>query len=161
MNRIQFFSRIVLITVLILPNFVTAQEVDCASNAIKALRLGGGFFILSNQLAKATTTYRNLQANLGEQKANALIASELVESVKKYQSQWDTNLTQAWAPLMTCDEFKSLSEYRQQSPYARKFVSLNDKAGAAMQAQSQPLLNTAVSEALARAWTKAQSHENQ
>lgn len=161
MNHIKFFSRTVLTALLILPNFVAAQEVDCASDAIKELRLGGGFLMLSNQLAKATTTYRNLQANLGEQKANALIVPELIESVKKYQNQWDTNLAQAWAPLMTCDEFKSLSTYKQQSPYARKFVSLNDKAGAAMQAQSQPLLNTAVSEALARAWTKAQSNENQ
>lgn len=137
------------------PSF--SQDKECALEAIRTLRLGAGFQILSQQVAKSTTTYRVLQNKLGQLKADELMNAELAASIQKYQDQWDRNLAQAWGALMTCEELTSLASLKQQSSYSRKFMSLNNQAAAAMQNQSQPLLNTAVSEALTRAFTQSQS----
>jgi hypothetical protein len=55
---------------------------------------------------------------------------------------------------MAREEFESIATEKQKSPFAAKFVSLKDQAGAAMKAKSEPLLARVMAEALGRAFAR-------
>ena len=131
-----------------------AQSDESALKMVKALRLGENLGGMSYKLAKLTTTYQGIALKLGPQKADELLRTELAIAVPKHQNQWDKNLAQAWAPLMTRDEFESLAAEKQKSPYAAKFMSLKNQAGATMKVKSEPLLTTVMAEALNWAFEK-------
>jgi hypothetical protein len=131
-----------------------AQNDESALKMVKALRLGENLSGMSYNLAKLTATYQGIAAKHGPQKADELLRAELAIAVPRHQEQWDRNLAQAWAPLMAREEFESIATEKQKSPFAAKFVSLKDQAGAAMKAKSEPLLATVMAEALGRAFAR-------
>jgi hypothetical protein len=131
-----------------------AQNDESALKMVKALRLGENLGGMSYNLAKLTTTYQGIAAKHGPQKADEMLRAELAISVPKHQEQWNRNLAQAWAPLMTREEFESIAAEKQKSPFSAKFVSLQNQAGAAMKAKSETLLTTVMSEALNRAFAR-------
>ena len=56
---------------------------------------------------------------------------------------------------MTAQEFDSLVAKKQKSPFASKFESLQDKAGASMKANSESLLQTVLAEVLTGVFDKS------
>ena len=110
---------------------------------------------MTYQIAKTTTTFKIVETTLNPQKADELLKAEMALVLPKYREQWNANLAQAWAPLMTAAEFDSVASDKQQSPFAGKFVSLQDKAGAAMKVNSEPLLKTVLKEVLSGVFEKA------
>lgn len=131
------------------------QSEDSALKMVKALRLGDNLTGLTYQIAKTTTTFKIVETTLGPQKADEFLKAEMALVLPKYREQWNANLAQAWAPLMTAAEFDSVASDKQQSPFAGKFVSLQDKAGAAMKVNSEPLLKTVLTELLTGVFEKA------
>lgn len=131
-----------------------AQSEDSALKMVKALKLGDNLGRMSYQMSKVTTTYQGIAAKVGPQKADEMLRAELATSVPKYQAQWDKNLAQAWAPLMSREEFESVTSQRQQSPFSAKFMSLQNQAGAAMKAKSEPVLTSVMTEVLTRIFEK-------
>ena len=131
-----------------------AQSDESALKMVKALRLGENLGGMSYKLSKLTTTYQGIAMKHGPQKADEMLRTELAISVPKHQEQWDKNLAQAWAPLMTRDEFESVAAEKQKSPFFAKFLSFQNQAGAAMKVKSEPLLTTVMAEALNRAFAK-------
>lgn len=124
------------------------QGDSSALKMVQTLRLGDNLADLSYQFAKTTTTYRGVEATLGPKKADELLQAELAVVVPKHQDEWNRNLAQAWAPLMAPQEFDSVVSEKQRSPFAPKFLSLQDRAGAAMKARSEPLLKRVLTEVL-------------
>ena len=118
------------------------QSEERALKLVQTLRLGENLAGMTYQFAKITTTYRGTEATLGQQKADELLRSEISVAVPKHQREWNRNLAKAWAPLMTSEEFDSVTSEKQKSPFASKFVSLQDRAGATMKVNSEPLLKT-------------------
>lgn len=131
------------------------QSDDSALKMVKALRLGDNLVGLTYQIAKTTTTFKIVETTLGPQKADELLKAEMALVLPKYREQWNANLARAWAPLMTSAEFDSVASDKQQSPFAGKFVSSQDKAGAAMKVNSEPLLKTVLAEVLTGVFEKA------
>lgn len=131
-----------------------AQNDESALKMVKALRLGENLGGMSHRMSKLTTTYQGIAAKHGPQKADEILRAELAISVSKHQEQWNRNLAQAWAPLMTRDEFESVAAEKQKSPFFAKFLSLQNQAGASMKAKSETLLTTVMSEALNRAFAR-------
>lgn len=135
--------------------FAYGQSEDGALRMVKTLRLGENLAGMTYQFAKLTTTYRGVEVTIGTQKADELLRSEIVAALPKYQEQWNKNLAQAWAPLMTNAEIESVTTEKQQSPFSGKFVSLQDKAGAAMKIKSEPLLKDVLADVLGHVFEKA------
>jgi len=131
------------------------QSEESALKMVKALRLGENLTGMTYKFAKATTSYRGIEAALGPQKADELLRAEIAVAVPKHQEQWNRNLAQAWAPLMTSAEFDSVVSDKQKSPFASKFLSLQDRAGAAMKGNSEPLLTAVLTEVLTGALEKS------
>ncbi len=131
------------------------QNEESALRMVKALRLGENLPSMTYRFAKITTTYKGIETTLGPQKADELLKAEIATAAPKYQEQWNRNLAQAWAPLMTSTEFDSVVADKQQSPFAGKFVSLQDKAGANMKQNSEPLLKAVLTEVLTGAFEKS------
>ena len=155
-RQISFFLRVGLaFTVILLANAAFGQSEEGALRMVKALRLGESLAGMTYQFAKVTTTYRGIEATLGVQKADALLRAEIAVAVPKHQEQWNKNLAQAWQPLVTPEEIDSIITQKQQSPYANKFMSLQDKAGATMKANSEPLLKTVLTEVLTGVFEKS------
>jgi hypothetical protein len=139
--------------------FVTSvasgQSEERALKMVQVLRLGENLAGMTYQFAKTTTTYRGIEATLGQQRADELLRAEISVAVPKHQGEWNRNLAQAWAPLMTSEEFDSVVSEKQKSPFASKFVSLQDRAGAAMKVNSEPLLKTVLTEVLTGVFEKS------
>ena len=133
------------------------QSEESALKMVKALRLGENLTGMTYKIAKATTTYKGVEAELGPQKADALIRTEIAVSVPKHQEQWNRNLAHAWAPLMTSAEFDSVASDKQNSPFAPKFVSLQEQAGNMMKVHSEPLLKTVLTDVLRGVFEKSKS----
>jgi hypothetical protein len=131
------------------------QSEESALKMVKALRLGENLAGMTYKFAKVTTTYRGVEAALGPQKADELMRAEIAVAVPKHQEQWNRNLAQAWAPLMTSIEFDSVVSDKQTSPFASKFASLQDRAGVTMKANSEPLLKTVLTEVLIGVFEKS------
>jgi len=131
------------------------QSEHHALKMVEALHLGENLSGMTYQVAKVTTTYRGVEAKIGSQKVDELLKAEIAIAVPKYQKQWNRNLAQAWAPLMTSEEFDSLVAKKQKSPFASKFASLQDRAGATMKANSEPLLKTVLTEVLTGVFEKS------
>lgn len=125
-----------------------AQSEDSALKMVKALRLGENLADMTYKLAKVTTTYKVVETTLGLQKADELLRAEIAVAAPNHQEQWNRNLAQAWAPLMTSAEFESVVAEKQKSPFASKFISLQDRAGVTMKTNSEPLLKTVLTEVL-------------
>jgi hypothetical protein len=148
-KRISSALRIGIASVLMLITLIAfGQSEESALKMVKALRLGENLAGMTYKLAKVTTTYRGVEATLGPQKADELLRAEIAIAVPKHQEQWNRNLAQAWAPLMTSSELDSVVSDKQKSPFASKFVSLQDRAGATMKVNSEPLLKTVLTEVL-------------
>ena len=137
-----------------LTGIVFAQTEDSALNMVRELRLGQNLGGMSYKLSKVTITFKGIAAKVGPQKADEMLKAELAYAVPRHQDQWDRNLAKAWAPLMTASEFDSMTANKQKSPYAAKFSSLQNEAGAAMKANSEKLLTTVMTEALSKAFEK-------
>lgn len=131
------------------------QSEDHALKMVEALRLGENLGGMTYQVAKVTITYRGIEAKIGHQKADELLKAEIAVVAPKYQKQWNRNLAKVWAPLMTSEEFDSLVAKKQKSPFASKFVSLQDRAGATMKANSEPLLKTVLTDVLTGVFKKS------
>ena len=125
-----------------------AQDEASALRMVKSLGLGTNLGAMSYNFSKVTQTHLGIASKIGPQKADEMLRAGLAVAVPKYQDQWDKNLAQAWAPLMTNDEFASVASQKQQSPHFAKFMSLQNQAGATMKAKSQTLLTTVMTEAL-------------
>jgi hypothetical protein len=138
-----------------LTGVVFAQTEDSALKMVRELRLGQNLGGMSYKLSKVTTTYQGIAAKVGPQKADEMLRAELAIAVPRHQDQWDRNLAKAWVPLMTASEFDSIAADKQRSPYAAKFSSLQNQAGAAMKADSEKLLTTVMTEALSKAFEKS------
>jgi hypothetical protein len=139
--------------------FVTSvsfgQSEEPALKMVQALRLGENLSGMTYQFAKITTTYRGIEATLGQQKADELLRAEIAVSVPKHQGEWNRNLAQAWAPLMTSEEFNSVVSEKKKSPFASKFVSTQERAGATMKVISEPLLKKVLTEVLTGVFEKS------
>jgi hypothetical protein len=139
--------------------FVTSvafgQSEEHALKMVQALRLGENLSGMIYQFAKITTTYRGIEAKLGQQKADELLRAEIAVSVPKHQGEWNRNLALAWAPLMTSDEFDSVVLEKKKSPFASKFVSMQGRAGATMKVNSEPLLKKVLTEVLTGVFEKS------
>ena len=133
------------------------QTEEHALKMVQALRLGENLAGMTYKVAKVTTTYRGIEATIGQQKADELLRAEIAVTLPKYQGQWNRNLAQAWAPLMRSEEFDSLVAEKQKSPFASKFESLQDRAGVTMKAKSEPLLKTVLTEVLTGVFKKSTS----
>jgi hypothetical protein len=131
------------------------QSEERALKMVQALRLGENLAGMTYKFAKITTTFRGVEASVGQQKADELLRAEIAVSVPKHQGEWNRNLAQAWAPLMKSEEFDSLVSEKQKSPFASKFMSLQDRAGATMKVNSEPLLKTVLSEVLTGVFEKS------
>jgi len=131
------------------------QSEASALKMVNALRLGENLSGMTYTFAKATTTYKGVEAKLGQQKADELLRAEIAVAVPKHQEQWNRNLAQAWAPLMTPAELDSVASDRQKSPFASKFASLQERAGASMKVNSEPLLKTVLTEVLRGVFEKS------
>ncbi|WP_395669763.1 hypothetical protein [Rhodoferax sp.] len=131
------------------------QSEERALNMVQALRLGENLAGMTYTFAKITTTYRGVEATLGQQKADELLRAEIAVAVPKHQGEWNRNLAQAWAPLMTSEEFDSVASEKQRSPFASKFLSLQDRAGATMKVESEPLLKKVLAEVLTGVFEKS------
>jgi hypothetical protein len=136
-----------------------AQTEESALKMVRELRLGQNLGDMSYRLSKVTTTYQGLAGKVGPQKADEMLRAELSISVPRHQDQWDRSLAKAWAPLMTSNEFDSVAAEKQKSPYAAKFSSLQNQAGAAMKADSEKLLVIVMTEALNRAFERSSGHK--
>lgn len=132
-----------------------AQNDESALKMVKALGLGSNLAGMSYNFAKLMQTQQGIAMKIGPQKADELLRAELAVSVLQHQDEWDRNLAQAWAPLMSAEEFESLASKRQQSPYVSKFMSLQNQAGSSMKIKSQALLEKVMSEAVTRAFEKS------
>lgn len=131
------------------------QSEESALKMVKALRLGENLAGMTYTFAKTTTTYKGVEAKLGPQKADELLRAEIAVAVPKHQEQWNKNLALAWAPLMTSAEFDSVVSDKQSSPFASKFMSLKERAGATMKVNSEPLLKTVLTEVLRGVFEKS------
>jgi hypothetical protein len=125
-----------------------AQDETSALRMVKSLGLGNNLGTMSYNFSKITQTHLGVASKVGPEKADQMLRAELAVTVPKYQDQWDKNLAQSWAPLMTNEEFASVASQKQQSPHFPKFMSLQNQAGATMKAKSQTLLTTVMAEAL-------------
>lgn len=125
-----------------------AQDETSALRMVRSLGLGNNLGAMSYNLSKITQTHLGVASKIGPEKADQMLRAELAVTVPKYQDQWDKNLAQAWAPLMTNDEFASVASQKQQSSHFAKFMSLQNQAGATMKAKSQALLTTVMTEVL-------------
>ncbi|MBC7917057.1 MAG: hypothetical protein H7Y28_04515 [Rhodoferax sp.] len=142
-------------TLLLVSSVALGQSEERALKMVQVLRLGENLAGMTYKLAKVTTTYRGVEATLGPQKADELLKAEIAVTVTKHQNEWNENLAQAWAPLMTPAEFDSVISDKQKSPFSSKFVSLQDRAGAAMKVNSEPLLKTVLKEVLTGVFEKS------
>jgi hypothetical protein len=131
------------------------QNEESALKMVQVLRLGENLAGMTYKFAKITTTYRGVEATIGPQKADELLRAEIAAAVPKHQGEWNGNLAQAWAPLMTSAEFDSVVSEKQKSPFASKFLSLQDRAGAAMKVNSESLLKTVLTEVLTGIFEKS------
>jgi hypothetical protein len=148
--------RVGIASVLMLVTLIAfGQSEESALKMVKALRLGENLAGMTYNFAKVTTTYRGIEATLGPQKADEILRAEIAVTVPKHQEQWNRNLAQAWAPLMTSAELDSVVADKQKSPFASKFVSLQDRAGATMKVNSEPLLKTVLTEVLTGVFEKS------
>jgi hypothetical protein len=125
-----------------------AQSEASALRMVQSLGLGKNLAAMSHKFAQITQTYLGVASKVGPQKADQWLREALIVAVAKHQDEWDRNLAQAWAPLMTAEEFESVATKKRESPYFAKFMSLQNQAGAAMKARSQTLLATVMAEAL-------------
>lgn len=148
--RVGIASALMLVTLI-----AFGQSEENALKMVKALRLGENLAGMTYQIAKTTTTYKGIETTLGPQKADELLRAEVAVVVPKYQEQWNRNLAQAWVPLMTSAEIDSVASDKQKSPFASKFVSLQDRAGTAMKANSEALLKTVLTEVLTDVFEKS------
>lgn len=144
----------IILSLALLAGAAFAQTDESALKMVKALRLGENLAGMSYRMSKLTVSYQGIATRHGPLKADEMLRAELAISVAKHQEQWNGNLAQAWAPLMTRGEFESIAAEKQKSPFFAKFVSLQNQAGAAMKARSEPLLTTVISEALTRAFAR-------
>jgi hypothetical protein len=159
-SQFSSFLRVSIACVMIvLPSLVLGQSEESALRMVKALRLGENLEGMTYQFAKVTTTYRGIEARLGPQQADTLLRAEIAVVAPKHQEQWNKNLAQAWQPLMTPEEIDSIITQKQQSPYASKFMSLQDKAGTTMKANSEPWLKTVLAEVLTGVFEKSMPNE--
>jgi len=157
-NSTRIFSALRVATVsvvLLIYGVAFGQTEESALRMVKALRLGENLAGMTYRFAKLTTTYRGIEATLGRQKADELLRAEIAVAVPKHQDLWNRNLAKAWVPLMTSEEFDSVASNRKKSPFASKFLSVRDQAGAAMKANSEPLLKIVLAEVLTGAFEKS------
>lgn len=131
------------------------QSEESALKMVQTLRLGENLAGMTYKFAKITTTYRGVAATLGPQKADELLRAEIAVTVPKYQGEWNRKLANAWAPLMTSEEFESVASEKKKSPFASKFVSLQDRAGATMKVNAEPLLKAVLGEVLTDVFEKS------
>lgn len=152
--------RITLLTALsfFVAGLATAQVEDSALQMVRKVGLGQNLGRMAYVLAKNTVTYKVLVRNVGAIKADELLSFELAIEVPLLQPQWNANLAKAWRPLMAPSEFESIAAERGKSPYAKKFASLQDRAGAEMKADSEKLLTALVAKTLGNALEKSISH---
>ncbi|MDR7305683.1 hypothetical protein [Rhodoferax saidenbachensis] len=148
--------RVVIASLLMLiPIVALAQTEERALKMVQVLRLGDNLSDMTYQFAKNTTTYKIVEKTLGPQKADELLRAEIAVAVPKHQDEWNHTLAQAWAPLMTAEEFDSVVSEKQKSPFAPKFMSLQGQAGATMKVSAEPLLKTVLMEVLTGIFEKS------
>jgi hypothetical protein len=132
-----------------------AQSHDAALKMVKSLSLGNNLSSMSYQYSKFTHTHMGIALTVGMPMADEWLREGIATIAPKYQEQWDKNLAEVWQPLLTNDEFESLSTLGRQSPVALKFKSLENKAGEAMQVKSKKILTDLMAEVLTKNLNKA------
>ena len=78
----------------------------------------------------------------------ATFDAEIDKAVTKYGPQWRHNMALAWMPLLSTEEFESLTANAAGSPYGEKYLSLRGDAGKTMGALSQELFAKIVDEVI-------------
>jgi hypothetical protein len=148
--------RVLVTSILLFASSATfGQSENAALVMVKTMRLGENLSGMTYQTALNTTTYRGVATKLGPSKANELLIAAVKTIAPKHQEQWNKNLAQSWEPNLTPEEIQSLLTEKQRSPYANKFMSLQNKVGDAMKAKSEPLLIEVVKEVLLDVFEKS------
>jgi hypothetical protein len=144
------------LTVFTLHN-ANAQNLDPALVMVKTLRLGSNLSSMSHAAIVKTQTYPMiLYANPVSGKE--IVNEELDKAILNHQDQWDRNLADSYASLLTGEEMTSITKQKAGSPYVSKLQAVQSQAGANMHNKSAGLLGTVVSEALNNAFSKVQKN---
>jgi hypothetical protein len=133
---------------------IAADSEAAALTMIEKLRLGDNLKALGFQTASNSQTYRIMIQSVGPDRTRALVMEELDKAKPKYQDQWNRNLASAYAPLFSTEELQSITQNQRQSPYSKKFLSMQNEVGAAMQTKSKGLLVDYVTEAVTNAFRR-------
>ena len=130
-----------------------ASPTEEALRFVEAMKLGNNIKVLSFRAAQRTNTFAIMQNNIGYEKAKAALTNELNKSISKHQAQWNQNLALAYLEYFTPEELNSISQEKQSSPHAKKFITSQSKVGASMQKTSKGLLEKIITEAVKNAYT--------
>lgn len=124
---------------------------------IEKLKIGGNLSSISHRAIKRTQTYNIIVSKKGKSEANKIVKNALNESIDTHQKQWDINLAEAYLEFLTISEINSLYYNGTNSPFTEKQRSMQSKIGTSMQAKSNKLLSTVISEALAKSFKSVQA----
>ena len=117
--------------------------------------LGSSLSTFAHKVSKSTQTYAMIKSQLGAIETDNLVSQELDSAIKKYQSQWNTNLAVSYSEFLTSDEINSLYYNGQNSPYYKKRVKIHKNVGVSMREKSSTLLTKVVSESMQIAFKRA------
>lgn len=78
----------------------------------------------------------------------ATLDAAIAEAVREHSAMWQRNLALSWTPLMSDEEFSSLTIAGAQSPHVDKYLELRETAGQSMQTLSQDLFREILGEVL-------------
>ncbi|WP_439599109.1 hypothetical protein [Falsiroseomonas sp.] len=127
----------------------TAQDQAVALDAVRRLGLGRNLSLLAVQAGMRTQTYGMVAAQLGPDRAGALLTQHIQQAAPRYQEAWDRNLAAAHLERLTAPELASLAELGPRSPVVPKWMAEQGAIGTAMQARSSDLLQRMLAEVLA------------
>ena len=134
-----------------------AKESDIALRFVNELQLGKNLKSMGLKVSMATQTFRMVTAEVGADKAKSILNVELEKVIKKYQAEWNENLSLSYLDSFSESELLSILELKQKSPHVKKFISSQSTVGSNMRKRSDDLLNQVVAEAIKNSFTKISS----
>lgn len=135
------------------PTQISGPTIQSIDYVLKE-NLGSSLSTFAKKVAKSTQTYAMIKSQLGTAETDKLVNQELDLIIKKYQSQWNTNLAIAYSEFLNSKEINSLYYNGQNSPYYKKRVKVHKDVGVSMRSKSSSLLTKVVSESMQRAFKR-------
>ncbi|MGQ2964418.1 hypothetical protein [Methylophilus sp.] len=133
---------------------IAADSEEIALKLVQKYHFGQNLALISYQVSAQTQTYKMIVNKVGEQKAQALVRSEIDKVIPQYQQKWDQNLASAYAQVINAEKLQSLMDEGPSSKYSGELKARQNEIGPLMQSKSTELLNEMLTKAMTSAFNQ-------